>query len=142
MLPYARLLTRLSGTDASGPRMASARPARQAPNTGNDAGWAVRHSLWLLPALLFGGFGAWLSFGYIALRHQRWPWLGAAAAYLILSIAAFGLTVVGPVNATGPVGIVNDIGICLLFVLWPAAIMHVMWVNFTSRLPLLKTSSW
>jgi uncharacterized membrane protein YsdA (DUF1294 family) len=142
MLPYARLLARLSGTDASGPRMAGARPAIQAPNTGNDAGWAVRHSLWLLPALLFGGFGAWLSFGYIALRHQRRPWLGAAAAYLILSMAAFVLTVVGPVNATGPVGIVNDIGVCLLFALWPAAIIHVMWVNFTSRLPLLRTSSW
>jgi hypothetical protein len=140
---YAQLLARLSGADpggadAHGPRMPGTRPATQAPNTRNDAGWAVRHSLWLLPTLVFGGLGAWLSFGYIAARHQRLPWLGAAAAYLALSMAAFTLTAIGPDPSSGPLAVVNDIGACLLLALWPVAITHALWVNFKSRLPLLR----
>ena len=95
--------------------------------------------MWLLPTLLFGGLGAWLSFGYIAARHQRLPWLAAAAAYLALSAAAFTVTAVGPDSGSGPLAVVNDIGACLLLALWPAAITHALWVNFKSRLPLLRT---
>lgn len=151
---YARLLARLSGADpdgadASRPYTPGARPflqARttrndlQAPNPRNDAGWAVRHSLWLLPTFLFGGLGASLSFGYIAVRHQRLPWLGTAAAYLALSMAAFTITAIGPDNDSGALAAVNDIGACLLLALWPAAIIHALWVNSKSRLPLLRTS--
>lgn len=153
---YARLLARLSGADpgsadANIPRppgdrttvrkvYAGARPAVQERNTRNDAGWTVRHSLWLLPTLLLGGLGAWLSFGYIALRHQRLPWLGTAVAYLALSTAAFTITAIGPASASGALGVVNDIGACILLALWPAAIIHTLWVNFKSRLPLLRAS--
>jgi serine/threonine protein kinase len=153
---YARLLARLSGADpgsadANIPRPpgarttirevnAGARPTMQERNTRNDAGWTVRHSLWLLPTLLLGGLGAWLSFGYIALRHQRLPWLGAAVAYLALSMAAFAFTAIGPDSASGASGVVNDIGACILLALWPAAIIHTLWVNFKSRLPLLRAS--
>ena len=141
---HARLLARLSGADpsgagASGPFIAGTRPAMKAPNTGNDAGWTIRHSLWLLPTLLFGGLGAWLSFGYIAARHQRLPWLAAAAVYLALSVAAFAVTAVGPDPSSGRLAVVNDIGACFLLALWPAAIIHALWVNFKSRLPLLRT---
>jgi hypothetical protein len=144
---YARLLARLSGADpggadTSGPATPGARPAMTAPNTRNGAGWAARHSLWLLPTLLFGGLGAWLSFGYIAVRHKQRSWLGAAVAYLALSMTAFTITAVGPDSSTGPLAMVNDIGACLLLALWPAAIIHVLWVNFTSRLPLLRTPPW
>ncbi len=145
---YARLLARLSGADsgrayASGPSLPGARTTVQTwkkPNDRNDAGWTVRHSLWLLPTLLLGGLGAWLSFGYIAARHQRLPWLGAAAAYLALAAAAVTLTAIGPDPASGALGVVNDIGACFLLALWPAAIIHGLWVNFKSRLPLLRTS--
>jgi len=141
---YARLLARLSGTDpggadAGGSLIAAARPVTKAPSTGNDARWIVRHSLWLLPILLFGGLGAWLSFGYIAARHQRLPWLVTAAAYLALSATAFTVTAVGPDTSSGSLAVVNDIGACLLLAMWPAAIIHALWVNSKSRLPLLRT---
>ena len=150
---YARLLARLSGADsgsadANRPRppgarttlrevKTGARTTMQERNTRNAAGWTVRHSLWLLPTLLLGGLGAWLSFGYIAVRHQRLPWLGTAAAYLAISMAAFTITAIGPENASGALGVVNDIGACFLLAMWPAAIIHGLWVNFKSRLPLL-----
>jgi len=141
---YARLLARLSGAgpsgaDAGGPFVTSARPAPPGPATRGDAGWTIRHSVWLLPTLLLGGLGAWLSFGYIAARHQRLPWLAAAAAYLALSATAFTVTAVGPDPSTGSLAVLNDIGACFLLALWPAAIIHGLWVNFNSRLPLLRT---
>jgi Protein kinase domain len=167
---YARLLTRLSGADlagadtvgayrgeayrggaypvwahpggagASGPHVGGTRRDPRVPGADHDAGWAVRHSLWLLPTFLLGGFGACLSFGYIAARHQRLRWLGTAAAYLAMTTTAFTLTVVGGDVSTGPVADVNDVGACLWLALWPAAIVHALWVNFKSRLPLLRTA--
>ena len=89
---------------------------------------------------LLGGLGAWLSFGYIAARHQRLPWLGAAVAYLALSMAAFALTAAGGDPSSGPLVVVNDLGASLLLALWPAAIIHGLWVNFKSLLPLLRAS--
>ena len=135
---YAHLLARLSGAGASGPVITGARPAMKAPGTRNDAGWTVRHSLWLLPTFLLGGLGAWLSFGYIAIRHQRLPWLAAAAAYVGLSATAFTLAALGPASGTGPLTVVSDVGASCLLALWPAAIIHGLWVNFKSRLPLLR----
>lgn len=142
---YAHLLARLSGADpsravTSPPFTPGTRPAMRAPNTRNDTGWTVRHSLWLLPTLLLGGLGAPLSFGYIAIRHQQLPWLGTAAAYLALSMAAFTITAIGPDASSGPLAELNDIGACLLLALWPAAIIHALWVNSKSRLPLLRTA--
>jgi serine/threonine protein kinase len=136
---YSRLLARLSGADPDGSSLPGTGPASWVPGTRNDAGWTVRHSLWLLPALLFGGFGAWLSFGYIAARHQQLPWLAAAAAYLALTVAAFTLLVVSPDTGNGPLPTSAVLGVSLLAALWPAAIIHTLWVNFTCRLPLLST---
>lgn len=135
----SHLLARLSGADPSGPGLPGARPAMGAPGARDDAGWTVRHSLWLLPALLFGGLGASLSFGYIAARHQRLPWLAAAAAYLSLTVMAFVLIAVSPDSGSGPLPASAVIGVSLLAAVWPAAIIHSMWVNFKSRLPLLNT---
>lgn len=136
---YSRLLARLSEADPDRPGLPGTHPAMRAPRTRNDAGWTVWHSLWLLPTLLFGGFGAWLSFGYIAARHQRLPWLAAAAAYLALTVTAFVLIAVSPDSGNGPLPALTVIGVSLLAALWPAAIIHALWVNFKSRLPLLST---
>jgi serine/threonine protein kinase len=136
---YSRLLARLSGADPGEPSLLGARFTAQARGTRDDAGWTVRHSLWLLPALLFGGLGAWLSFGYIAARHQRLPWLVAAASYVALTMAAFVLIVESPDSGNGPMPASAVIGVTLLVALWPAAIIHALWVNFRSRLPLLST---
>ncbi len=127
------------GAGAGGHRVAGTRRDPRAPKTRNGVGWAVQHSLWLLPTFLLGGLGACLSFGYIAARHQRMRWLGTAVAYLFLFTTAFTITAIGPENSAGLIGIVNDIGACLLLALWPAAIVHAVWVNFKSRLPLLRT---
>lgn len=145
MQPYSRLLARLSAADPigsgapAGSGAAVARPAMRTRGTRNDAGWTARHSLWLLPTLLFGGLGAWLSFGYIAARHHRLPWLAAAAAYLALAVVALVLIVVSPDSGSGPLPVSAIIGVSLLGALWPAAIIHALWVNFTRRLPLLIT---
>jgi serine/threonine protein kinase len=136
---YSRLLARLAGADPGRPGVPVTPPAARAPGNRNDAGWTARHSLWLLPALLFGGLGASLSFGYIAARHQRLRWLAAAAAYLALTVVAFVLMVVSPDAGSGPLPALAIIGVSLLGALWPAAIIHTLWVNFTSRLPLLMT---
>jgi serine/threonine protein kinase len=136
---YSRLLARLSGADPGEPGLPVSRPAMPASRARNDAGWTVRHSLWLLPALLFGGLGAWLSFGYIAARHQRLVWLATAAAYLALTVAAFVFIAVSPNSGNGPLAVPAIIGVSLLAALWPAAIIHALWVNFKSRLPLLST---
>jgi serine/threonine protein kinase len=135
---YARLLARL-GAGPGEPSLPAPRPAVPARGTRTDAAWTARHSLWLLPALLFGGLGAWLSFGYIAARHQRLPWLAAAAAYVVLTVTAIAFIVVGPDTGNGPLPVSADIGVSLLAALWPAAIIHALWVNFKSRLPLLST---
>jgi serine/threonine protein kinase len=105
--------------------------------TRRKAGWTIWHSLWLLPTVLFGGFGGCLSFGYIAARHQRRRWLVIAAVYLALTIAALALMVTSPDSGTGPLPATADAGVSLLFALWPVAIIHALWVNFTTRLPLL-----
>ncbi|HEX6524794.1 MAG TPA: protein kinase, partial [Streptosporangiaceae bacterium] len=65
---------------------------------------ALRHSLWILPTLLPLGIGAWMSFGYIAIRHGRGRWLAVAAAYLALLIAAFCLILTAPDSVNGPIG--------------------------------------
>jgi hypothetical protein len=113
-------------------------PALAAPDTRDGTGWTVRHSLWLLPTLLLGGLGAWLSFGYIAARHQRLSWLALAATYLALAVAAIVLIGLSPDNGNGPLAVLGAIGVWLLIALWPVASIHGLWVNFKTRLPLLR----
>jgi hypothetical protein len=104
-----------------------------------SAGWKLLHSLWIVPALLFG-LGTWLSFGYIAARHRRLSWLIAAAAYLVLGVTAFALIGSGPeqVKATETGPIQTDIGMVIGLLAWPAGVLHALWVNMTVRLPLLE----
>jgi serine/threonine protein kinase len=129
---YSLLLARLSAAEPGGSGLPGSRPAMRAV-TRNEAGWTVRYGLWMLPALLFGGLGAWLSFGYLAARHRRLPWLAAAAAYLALTMAAFVLIVASPGSDSGPLQAPAIIGVSLLVALWPAAIIHALWVNFSRR---------
>ncbi|MBV9448376.1 MAG: protein kinase [Streptosporangiaceae bacterium] len=101
---------------------------------------ALRHSLWILPTLLPLGMGAWMSFGYIAIRHGRGRWLAVATAYLALMIAAFCLILTAPDSVNGPIGVPGTAGVVLAFAIWPAGFIHALWVNFTVRLPLITTN--
>jgi hypothetical protein len=103
-------------------------------------GWTIRHSLWVLPALLFG-WAAWLSFGYIGVRHQRRSWLIAAAAYFV--VPAIGLALIATsAGSAGSAGsnltTQTDIGLALWLLPWPVGFIHALWVNFSVRLPLLR----
>jgi hypothetical protein len=135
---YSRLLARLSGVVPDERGLTGARQAVPVTDARGGAGWTVRHSLWMLPALLFGGLGAWLSFGYIAARHQRLPWLLAGAAYAALTVTAITLMAIGPDVGNGPLPATAITGVTLLAALWPATSIHVLWVNFKSHLPLLR----
>src|SRR5207244_6219802 len=82
---------------------------------------------------LFGGFGAWLSFGYLAARHRRLSWLVVAGAYVVLTVAAFAMVGNGPESGSGPMRVDEIIGVSLLAALWPVAIIHALWVHFALR---------
>jgi hypothetical protein len=91
----------------------------------------------MLPTLLLGGFGAWLSFGYLAARHRRLPWLMVAGAYAVLTVAAFAMVGNGPDSGNSPMRVEEIIGLSLLVALWPVAIIHALWVHFALRAPRL-----
>jgi serine/threonine protein kinase len=113
------------------PRPLPLSPSRAAaPGT---TGWKLRHSLWILPAMLFG-LGTCISFGYIGARHQRASWLATAAVYLVLDIAAFVLIVTMPDSGSGDQGAA---AVFFIFALWPVGFVHALWVNLATRLPLL-----
>jgi serine/threonine protein kinase len=98
----------------------------------HGVGWKVLHSLWMLPTLLFG-MATWLSFGYIAARHRRPTWLVAAVVYLVLAVVAFALVGSAPANKDTPQ---STAGMVLGLLLWPAGIIHALWINATTRLRL------
>lgn len=97
--------------------------------------WTAGHSLWVLPALVFG-LGTWLSFGYIAARHQRRSWLIYAAAYLALAVLWFTLLATSPDWGSGPTPVQVTVAMVLAVLAWPVGVAHVLWVNFSVRLPL------
>jgi hypothetical protein len=103
------------------------------PRWFRSTGWLLLHSLWVLPALVFG-LGTWLSFGYIAIRHWRLRWLIIAVVYLAAEVTAFVMTGSGPVS--GPNTPEQNAGVTALMVVWVTGFIHVMWVNFTTRLAL------
>ena len=101
--------------------------ARNEPGRTGWRGW------WMLPALLLGGFGAWLSFGYLAARHRRLPWLAAAVAYAVLAVTGLALVGNGPDSGDGQMRVDEIVGVSLLVVLWPSGIIHALWVHFALR---------
>jgi len=109
------------------------------PALRQGAGWTVRHSLWVLPTLLFG-WAAWLSFGYIGVRHQRRSWLIAAVAYFVVPAIGFALIVTGSSSGSN-LSTQTYIGLALWLLPWPAGFIHAIWVNFSARLPLLRQTS-
>jgi serine/threonine protein kinase len=145
---YAQILARLRGTDPGmpwppGPPPFAPPPFAQSPlappplapvpATKPGFGWTLAHSLWILPTLAFGLF-TWVSFGYIGTRHGRLSWLAVGGAYLAAEITSVALLVSSPDTGTSPGDV---IGFLILLALWPAGIIHALWVNRTTRLPLV-----
>jgi hypothetical protein len=124
-------------TGMSGPAMsvAVARPGYNEPFRQMSTGWTIRHSLWILPTLVFGWF-AWLSFVYIGVKHDRRAWLIAAAAYFVVPAVGVSL-VAGTKFGSTP----EDIGFVLWLLPWPAGFIHAVYVNFSTRLLMLKTQT-
>jgi len=144
---YAHVLARLAAAappTAAAPLSAAApdgpglrhdplamRPAaRNEPPRARRMGW---RGWWMLPTLLLGGFGAWLSFGYLGARHRRLPWLLVAGAYAVLTVAAFAMVGNSPDSGNGPLHVEEIIGVSVLAALWPVAIIHALWVHFALR---------
>jgi serine/threonine protein kinase len=95
--------------------------------------WTIRHSLWLLPTLVFGWF-TWLSFAYIGIKHGRSAWLIAALVYFVTPAVGIGLAG----TSTSLNSAQTDIGLVLWIAPWPIGFIHAVIVNFSTRLPLLK----
>lgn len=136
---YSLVLARLDGTDLAGaaqpsPELIAPRPAAYS-RTPSGTRWTLVHSLWVLPTLLFG-MGTWLSFGYIAARHQRLSWLIICIVCLVLAVTAFALAGSGPEVGNGPIPAEANAGMIMGLVLWPLGFIHALWVNPTVRLPL------
>ncbi|HCU92126.1 MAG TPA: hypothetical protein DHU96_05075 [Actinobacteria bacterium] len=140
---YSLLLARLDGTDLAGAAQPGPEPIAPCPmtysRTPSGTRWTLVHSLWVLPTLLFG-MGTWLSFGYIAARHQRLSWLIICIVYLVLAVTAFALAGSGPEVGNGPIPAEANAGMIMGLVLWPLGFIHALWVNFTVRLPLRARS--
>lgn len=85
--------------------------------------WRVRHSLWLLPALLGFGLCTWLSFLYIGLRARHRKWLLISAGHAFLSTIAFVL--VGITNSQS----VTVLAGTLLLILWGGGSIQALVVN-------------
>jgi hypothetical protein len=101
-----------------------------------SAGWTLRHSLWVLPTLLFG-WAAWVSFGYVGVRHQRRSWLIAAVAYFAVPATGFALLATSSSSGTN-LSTQTYIGLAVWLLPWPVGFIHAIWVNFSARLPLLR----
>jgi DNA-binding SARP family transcriptional activator len=86
--------------------------------------WRIRHSLWLLPALLGFGFWTWLSFLYIGIRARRRDWVLIAVAYVVLLVVACIM-----IDVTHP-GWISTVGGCLwLLGIWGGGSVHAVLVN-------------
>jgi serine/threonine protein kinase len=104
-------------------------PPYPSPVENQSTGWRLRHSLWVLPTLFFG-LTTWLSFGYLAVRHQRLWWLAPAAVYFALAVVTFLRMANSP--DTGDDFTTDDvITISLWTLAWPVGFVHAIWVNFT-----------
>lgn len=130
--PATRRERRTAGGTQAGRAPGPAPLWRQTPGVSYDPAWALRHSLWLVPSVFLGGLGAFLSFGYIAARHRRVTWGVVAVSYLAVWMTAFISTAYSPESS-----VTSSVSVALLLSTWPVAIAHVLWVNITSRLPLV-----
>lgn len=85
---------------------------------GPGLGWKLRHSLWMIPALVGLGVIAWVSFTYIAARARRVGWGALAVLFLVA----------GAVAAFWPDDPNNTQGGLLVFA-WAAGIVAALIVN-------------
>jgi DNA-binding SARP family transcriptional activator len=85
--------------------------------------WRVRHSLWLLPALLGFGMWTWLSFLYIGMRARSRKWLLIAAAYAALLVG--GGTLAEIADSSWAITLAGF----WLIALWGGGAIHALYVN-------------
>jgi serine/threonine protein kinase len=124
---YSQALVRLA-EPPSAPQPLPVPPSPAPPRRG--FGWKLLHSLWILPTLLFG-VGAWLSFGYFALRHRRAKYLLVALGYLVAAVVGFALIGTSPENHDTLGG---TLGMIMWFCLWAGGFLHAAWINVTVHL--------
>jgi hypothetical protein len=105
---------------------------RMETGPGRQRVWAIRHSLWILPALIGIGFFTWMSFLYIGIRAHRRQWIVVGIGYLIGITLASVLIGVDPglqdsdPNTSGPAGV---IGVLFLLAIWLGGILHALITN-------------
>ncbi len=127
--PYSRVLVRLSVEPGPPPVFSPPAPAPRA----RDVRWTLRHSLWMLPTLLFGVL-TWLSFGYFAVRHRRLAYLFVAGGYAAAIVAAVALIGTGPDTGPDSDAPGTTAGMIIWLLLWPIGILHAAWLNATVHL--------
>ena len=86
--------------------------------------WRLRHSLWMLPAILGFGLFTWISFLYIGVRAKRSGWLAAAGAYFAGMVAVFVIDGLG-----GEGSVLNSISGVLMVAMWLGGTVHALVSN-------------
>jgi len=81
--------------------------------------WRVRHSLWMLPAIVGFGLFTWVSFLYIGLRAKRPGWLAAAGLYFAGMAVVFALS-----ELVGEDSALSSVYAVLMLVMWIGGIVH------------------
>ena len=102
-----------------------------------DRGWRFRNSLWVVGTLAAGVL-TWASFLYIGFSAKSRVWLGAAAAYGVMIVAALMLVSDAP---TGDDDVITGwqayVGIPLFLAIWIGGFLHALkanreWLRFRS----------
>lgn len=102
-----------------------------------DRKWRLRHSIWMVGAILGLGILTWASFLYIGFKARRPDWLIASVIYAIAAGVLFYFTDETPLPAGTPGGDADWVGGSIV-ALWVAGIVHAVlsnksWLRWRAR---------
>ena len=86
--------------------------------------WRLRHSLWMLPAIVGFGLFTWVSFLYIGVRAKRSGWLAAAGLYFAGTVAVFVID-----GLAGNASALESVYVVLMLAMWIGGTVHAVFSN-------------